>query len=129
MPMQMILDFTREPERKQTMLQKEAWLEVTEMARGVGFITTVHISLTLSDALEPLQNEIDGDYDQRLYDCLWLSHFKLFLAQRQSVTFSFTFPRKDGKTEKISEIGLRLRVKAQKQVVWLGLMEDFRNES
>lgn len=130
MPMQMILDFTREPEREQTpIIQNEAWLEVSTIARGMGFTTAVHISLTLNDALEPLQNEIDGDYDQRLYDCLWLSHFKLSLAQSQSVTFSFTFPRKDEKTEKVSEIGLRLRVAAQKQVVWLGLMEDFRNES
>jgi len=128
--MQLIFKFTHEPERDQMpIIQNEAWLEVSEIARGVGFLTAVHISLTLSDALEPLQNEIDGDYDQRLYDCLWLSHFKLSLDQSQSATFNFTFPRKDGKTEKISEIGLRLRVEAQKQVVWLGLMEDFPNSN
>ena len=110
-------------------IQNEPWLDVSNIARGVGFTTAVHISLTLNDALEPLQNEIDGDYDQRLYDALWRAHFKLSLDQSRSATFSFTFPRKDGKTEKVSEIGLRLRVKAQKQVVLLGLMEDFRNES
>ena len=108
--------------------RNETWRDVSDIARGVGFTTEVQISLTLNDALEPLQNEIDGGYDQRLYDCLWLAHFKLSLDRSPSATFNFTFPRKDGKTEKESEIGLRLRVEAQKQVVWLGLMEDFRNE-
>jgi len=126
MAMQFTLDSTPEPQREQTpILKREAWLDVSEIARGVGFATPVHISINLNGALQPLQNEIDGDYDQRLYDCLWLSHFKLSLDQSQSATFHFTFPRKDGKTEKVSEIGLRLRVEAQKQVVLLGLLEDF----
>ena len=130
MPTQLTLDFTPSPQpEQQPIIKNEAWLDVSDIARGVGFTTAVWVSIALNDALEPLQNEIDGDYDQRLYDSLWLSHFKLSLAQSQSATFSFTFPRKDGKTEKVSEIGLRLRVKAQKQVVLLGLMEDFRNES
>jgi hypothetical protein len=53
---------------------------------------------------------------------------KLVSDQNQSATFNFTVLRKDGKTEKVSGIGLRLRVEAQKQRVWLGLLEDFRNE-
>lgn len=81
--------------------------------------------MPLKDALEPLQNEIDGDYDQRLYDALWIAYFKLSLDQSQSATFNFTFPRKVGKTEKVSEVSLRLRAEAHKQIVMLGLLEDF----
>ena len=72
-----------------------------------------------------LQNETQGDYDQRLYDALWAAHFKLSLDQSQSATFNFAFPRKAGKTAKVSEISFRLRVEAQKQVVILGMLEDF----
>jgi hypothetical protein len=98
---------------------------VSDIARGVGFTTEVQISINLNNALQPLQNEIDGDYDQRLYDCLWLAHFQLSLDQSQSATFGFTFPRKDWKTKEVSEISLRVRVEAQKQVVLLGLLQDF----
>jgi hypothetical protein len=66
-----------------------------------------------------------GDYDQRLYDCLWLAHFQLALDQSQSATFNFTLPHKDWKTKKMSEISLRLTVEAQQRVVLLGLLKDF----
>ena len=129
MAMQLMLDSTPEPQReKQPIIRNGVWVDVSDIARGVGFTTSVQISILLKDALEPLQNEVDGDYDQRLYDALWMAHFKLSLDQSQSATFNFTFPRKEAKTEKVSEIGLRLRVEAQKHVVWLGLMGDFRNE-
>jgi hypothetical protein len=126
MSMQSTLDLTPRPQREQTpIIKNEAWLDVSDIARGVGFTTAVYISINLNDALQPLQNETDGDYDQRLYDCLWLAHFKLSLDQSQSATFNFTFPRKDRKTEEVSEVSLRLRVEAQKQVVLLGLLENF----
>jgi hypothetical protein len=120
------LNLTPEPQREQKpIIHNESWLDVSDIARGVGFIAPVRVSVSLNDALQPLQNETDGDYDQRLYDCLWLAHFKLSLDQSQSATFNFTFPRKDRKTEEVSEVSLRLRVEAQKQVVLLGLLEDF----
>jgi hypothetical protein len=105
--------------------RNETGLDVSDIARGVGFTTALRISVTLNDALQPVQNEMDGDYDQRLYDALWQAHFQLSLDQHQSATFNFTFLRKDSKTEEASEISLRVRVEAQKQVVWLGLLEDF----
>jgi len=105
--------------------RNETWLDVSDIARGVGFTTVVQISLTLNDALEPLRNEINGGYDQRLYDCLWLAHFKLSLDRGPSATFNFTLPRKGRKTGEVSEISLRLRVEARKQVVLFGLLEDF----
>jgi hypothetical protein len=119
-------DFTPRPQREQKPTSKnEACIDVSDIGRGVGFTTAVQISISLNDALQPLQNEIEGDYDQRLYDALWAAHFKLSLDQSPSATFNFTFPRKDWKTEEVSEANLRLRVEAQKQVVLLGLLEDF----
>jgi len=104
----------------------ETWLDVSDIARGVGFTTAVQVSVTLNDALQPLQNETAEDYDQRLYDCLWLAHFKLSLDRSQSATFNFTFPRKDRKAGDVSETNLRLRVEAREQLVLLGCWRIFR---
>lgn len=126
MAMQLTLDPTPEPQReKQPIIQNEAWLDVSDIARGVGFTTTVQISVTFNNAIQPLQNERDDDYDQRLYDALWMAHFKLSLDQSQSATFNFTFPRKGWKTEEVCEVSLRLRAEAHKQIILLGLLEDF----
>ena len=126
MPMQLTLDFTPKPRLLQTPLIPNAtWFDESEVARGVGFSNQVKVSLALRDALEPIQSEEDGDYDQRLYDALWLAHFELSLAQSQSATFAFTFPRKHWKTEEITEASLRLRVETQPQSVLVGLPADF----
>jgi hypothetical protein len=93
--------------------------------RGVGFTTTVQISMALNEALQPLQNEIEGDYDPRLYDALWMAHLHLSLDQSQSTTFNFTFPHKNWKTENVAEISLRVSAVTQKQVVLVGLLQDF----
>lgn len=127
MSVQLTLDFTPRPQReRKPTIKNEAWLDMSDIARGVGFTTAVQVSISLNDALQPLQNEIDGDYDQHLYDALWQAHFQLSLDQSQSVTFNFTFPRKDWKTDEVSEISMRVRVEAQKQVVLLGLLKDFQ---
>jgi len=126
MPMQLTLDFTtKTPLRKTPIIRNETWLDVSDIACGVGFSTTVQISFAFNDALAPLQNEMEGDFDQRLYDALWRAHFQLSLDPLPSATFNFIFPRKDWKTKEISEISLRLRVEAQEQVVRLGLLQDF----
>jgi hypothetical protein len=127
MPTQLALDFIPRPQPEQeSIIQNEAWLEVSDIARGVGFTTAVQVSIALNDALQPLQSEQDGDYDQGLYDALWLARFKLSLDQNQSATFNITFPRKDWKTEEVSEVSLRLRVEMQKQTVLLGRLQDFQ---
>lgn len=126
--MQLTLDLTTTtPLQKTPIIQNETWLDVSGIARGVGFTTPVQISITLSDALEPLQNEVDSDYDQRLYDALWRAHFQLSLDPLPSTTFNFTFPRKYDKADETIEVSLRLRAEAQKQVVLIGLIEDFRD--
>ncbi len=127
MSIQLTLNFTPKPQPEQKpIIQNEARLDVSDIGRGVGFTTTVQVSISLNDALQPFQNEIDDAYDQRLYDCLWQAHFQLSLDQSQSATFNFAFPPKDWKTEKVSEVSLRVRVEADEQVVLLGLLKDFQ---
>jgi hypothetical protein len=120
-----LYDQPNSQQEQKLTIKNEAWIDVSDIARGVGFTIAVQISVTLSDALQPLQNETDGDYDQRLYDFLWRAHFELSRDQSQSATFNFTFSRKDRRTEVVSEVSLRGRVEAKKQVVLLGLLEDF----
>ncbi len=67
------------------------WLDVSDIGAGIGFRGKVLLSVALSDALEPITTESDGDYDQRLYDALWLAHFRLTLNQVDAVTFNFAF--------------------------------------
>ena len=126
MSMQLTFDFTPRHQREQRpILQNEDWLDVSDIARGVGFATAVQVGISLHEALQPLQNEIDGDYDQRLYDALWMAHFKLSLEDSQFATFSCTFPRRDRRTAADSEISLRVRAVAQKQVVLVALLQGF----
>ena len=99
-------------------------MDVSEIAAGVGFSEPVAISPALSDALEANQLETEADYDQRLYDALWLAHFELSLNEKRPINFTFTFPRKHWKTDEITEISLRLRVERGGQGVYLGLRED-----
>lgn len=125
MQMQLTLDFTPKPQRK-PILMNTTWMDASDVARGIGFTIPVEVSIALSDALEPLQTEDDEDYDQRLYDALWLANHHLSLNhQRESILFTFDFLREDNHTGKFSEVSLRLRVDAQKRIVLLGFMQDF----
>ena len=126
MQMQLTLDFTPKPQRrKKPIIKNPTWVDVSDVARGIGFTIPVEVSIALSDALEPLQTEDDDDYDQRLYDALWLAHHYLSLDQRQSFPFTFDFLREDRHAGKITEDSLRLRIEVQKQIVLLGLSQDF----
>jgi len=93
------------------------WLEVEAHAE---------VSVALHDALTPLSAEEDGDYDQRLFDALWLARFELALDHRVSANFTFTFPRKHWRTEKITDIPLRLRCETHGETIRLGLLADFQ---
>lgn len=126
MPMQLTLDFSiKHHLQHRRILRNDGWLDVSDIARSVGFTTTAQISIALHDALEPIQNEPGGDYDQRLYDVLWRAYFQLSLDQRQSVTFNFTFPRKYEEADELTEVSLRLRVEMQGQTTFVGLLQDF----
>jgi hypothetical protein len=127
MQMQLTLDFTPRPQyQHKPIIKNTTWMDVSDIAREIGFKISVEVSIALSDALEPLQTEDDDDYDQRLYDALWLAHHYLSLDhQRESLSFTFDFLREDKHTGAFTEASLRLRVEAQKQAVLLGLMQDF----
>ena len=127
MQMQLTLDFTPRPSILKPIIKNTTWMNVSDVARGTGFTIPVEVSIALNDALEPLQTEDDDDYDQRLYDALWLAHhyLALDLRQRESIPFTFDFLREDKHTGKFTKASLRLRVETQKQVVLLGLMQDF----
>ncbi len=101
------------------------WLDVSEIALGAGFSDRVAISASLSDALEELETEEDGDYDQRLFDVLWQTHFQVAMDQRPSATFTFTFPRKHWKTDELSDVSLRLHVERGNQAFFVGILKDF----
>ena len=127
MQMQLTLDFTPRPQyQHKPIIKNTTWMDVSDIAREIGFKISVEVSIALSDALEPLQTEDDDDYDQRLYDALWLAdHYLSLDYQRESITFTFDFLREDKHTGAFTEASLRLRVEAQKQAVLLGLMQDF----
>ena len=122
---QLIFDFTPRPAKQKTISRIPSWMDVSDIARGLGFKTSVEVSLGLIDALEPLQIESVDEYDQHLYDALWLAHHYLSLDQRQSISFTFDFLRENLLSGKFMEVSLRLRVDVQKQVVMLGLLQDF----
>ncbi len=101
------------------------WLDVSDLAAGIGFAGKVLLSVALSDALEPIATELDGDYDQRLYDALWQAHFQLVRDQVRSITFNFSFQRAGWKPGETTDIRLRLRVETWQEAVVVGLLDDF----
>jgi hypothetical protein len=125
MQTQLTLDFTIRTPKQKPLIRNTTWMNVSDIARGVGFQTPVEVSMVLNDALEPLQTDEVDECDQHLYDALWLAHHHLSLDQRSSCTFTFDFLRENLLCGKFVEASLRLRVEVQKQVVLFGLLQDF----
>ena len=126
MLVQLSLNLTAESAlQRKPVLENATWLNVSDLAHGVGFTGTVHISVTLHDELEPLQNETNGDYDQRLYDVIWLAHHYWRLDQRPAYSFTFDFLREDLITTLTTQSSLRLHVEVNEQTARLGLLQDF----
>jgi hypothetical protein len=125
MPTQLTLDFTSRLSNQKPIIKIPAWMGVSDIARGLGFHDPVEVSMRLSDALEPLHTEEVDEYDQHLYDALWLAHHYLSLDPRRSISFTFDFLREDLLSGKFIEASLRLRVELQTQLVLLGLIQDF----
>lgn len=113
MLMQLTLDFM-------SHVQEVEWLDVTDIARGVGFTGSVEISPALSGALRSHQDEPADACNQRLFDCLWLAHLHWSLSEGEAAILNFFFERADTK----EEIHLRIRIKAQATAIRLGLAED-----
>ena len=126
MQMQLPLELIARPTiQSRPIFQYPTWMDVSHIAKGVGFVTSVEISVALNDALEPLQAENEANYDQHLYDALWLAHHYIALDQRDSFSFTFDFLRDDKVIGRLEEISLRLRVEVQKNLTLLGLSQDF----
>ena len=121
MPTQFTLDFTPRPQPTCLTTQDNAWLDVTDIARSVGFLEPVQISSSLNDALEAHQNEPDDAYHQQLFDCLWLAHLQWTLSEGEAATLNFFFERADG-TE---ESRLSFRLELHQKIIRLGLPNDF----
>ena len=123
---QLPLDFsTRLPPPSRPIITYPTWVDMSDISAGLGFSEPVSISLAFSDTLEASQLEAVNEYDQRLYDALWLAHFELELNDGQLANFTFTFSRAHWKTGELSETGLHLRAERGSQGICLGLKADF----
>ena len=112
--------FSPSPSSPKPIMPDTTWLDVSVIARGIGFVTSVEVSLAFDDAIAALPSEDGQDYDQRLYDALWLAHHYLSLDQAEACCFTFHFLHKENPSS------LRLRVEAHRKVVSLGLSRDFQ---
>jgi hypothetical protein len=121
MPTQLAFDFSLPAQPVMPVIQREEWLDVTDIARGLGFTGQVEISPALNEALETHQDEPEEAYDQRLFDCLWLVHLQWTLSEGEAATLNFLFER--GKPS--ADVRLRIRVEAQPGAIQLTLVEAF----
>jgi hypothetical protein len=108
MPTQLAFDFSLPAQPVMPVIRREEWLDVTDIARGVGFTDPVEISLALNDALESRQDEPEEAYDQRLYDCIWLAHLQWTLSEGEAATLNFFFERANSATENRFRIRLNI---------------------
>ena len=96
MAIQLAFDFNSKPRVEDNpIIRKDIWLDVSDIARGVGFTERVHLSKALNYSLEPRHERNESNYDQLLYEALWLAYLKLSLDQSQAATFNFVFPGND----------------------------------
>ena len=121
MPTQLAFEFSFKPAPDKPSFTSPAWHDVSDIARGVGFTEAVQVSPALKDALEYQQD----DYDQLLYDALWLAHFKLSLDDLTGASFNFSGDQKDCESQGASGVSLQLRIETHEEMVRLGLLEDF----
>jgi hypothetical protein len=118
---QLAFDFSLPVTPDLPKIQTEDWLDVTDIAQGVGFTGPVEISLVLNDALAARQDEPEDAYEQRLYDCLWLAHLQWTLAEGESATLNFFFERANSK----AETRLQIRLEVREGIIRL----DLRNQA
>jgi hypothetical protein len=120
MPTQLAFDFSLPAQPVLLEIQREEWLDVTDIARGVGFTDPVEISVALNDALEPRQGEPEEAYDQRLYDLLWLAHLQWTISEGEAATLNCFFERANS----TAETRLRIRLELREGIIRLGLLNQ-----
>ena len=84
----------------------------------------MEVSQALLDALTHFQSE-DDDFDQHLYDAIWLAHHYRTIDQRPSFSFLIDFLHTNPTTGHMTESHLRLYVEEKDSVILLGLLQDF----
>ncbi len=120
MAVQLAFDFSLPAQPALPDIQKEEWLDVTDIARGLGFTGPVEIGLALHDALETHQDEPEDAYDHRLYDCLWLAHLQWALSEGEAATLNFFFERANS----AAETRLRIRLEFCEGIIRLDLLHQ-----
>jgi hypothetical protein len=115
--------FSPSPSSPKPIMPDTTWLDVSAIARGIGFATSVEVSPAFDDAIAALPSEDQLEYDQRLYDALWLAHHYLTLDQAEACSFTFHFLHKENPSS------LRLRVVTHGEVVSLGFIRDLQEAS
>jgi len=101
------------------------WTDCSLEGRQIGFAQKVEVSQSLLDALAPRPREDEQEYEQRLYDALWMAQHDLCLDQGLSCSFTFDFLHEDLTLGRLIEASLRLHVEVRGAAVLLGLMQDF----
>jgi hypothetical protein len=123
--MQLTLNLSFTPAlRNKKVFNNITWLDAGWATACLGFTKKVEISQSLSDALASLQGGDEDDYDQHLYDALWLAHHHLALKGQPSFSFTFDFLRDDKHRGRMARHSLRLRVEEKEQVILLGLARE-----
>ncbi len=117
---QLAFDFSPPVQPVVSGIQRAEWLDVTDIARGLGFTGPVEISLALHDALETHQDEPEESYDQRLYHCLWLAHLQWTLSEGEAATLNFFFERANS----TAETRLRIRLEFCEEIIQLDLLHQ-----
>lgn len=118
------LTFTSAPPR--ILIRPTIWFSAGWATTCIGFTKKVEISQSLSDALDPGDED---DPDQQLYDALWLANHHLVLDQRPSLSFTFEYLHDDKVKGRYVERSLRLHVEEGDHLILLGLLQDFPTQS
>ena len=109
-------------------------IDVTETGKEVGFKLPVTITEALQNRLTPTKAEaaIGQDYDDRLWNVLWLAAFTIKLADHGSDTVTFTVVQQevDAKSGQPQKVDLCLRAicglgDEDELVITIGCPEDF----
>ena len=115
-------------------LAESVLVDVTEIAKEVGFKLPVALTEALHNRLTPSKADADlgQDYNGRLWDVLWVAAFTIKLADSGTdiVTFTIALQEAGAKSGQPQNTDLRLRAiygsgDEGEPVITIGLPEDF----
>lgn len=109
-------------------------VDMTETAKEVGFKLPVAITEALHNRLTPSKADtyLGQDYNDRLWDLLWVAAFTIKLADpgTDTVTFTVALQEADAQSSRLQNTDLRLRAicgpgDEGEPVITIGFPEDF----